>query len=163
MTKASLPDRLMQWLVTAWHDRAISVKAVSFALVGVVNTLVDFGLFWLALKVVAVSPDMADDITVILANVFSWTIAVSGSFVMNTFITFGPESGRKLRFKNYVTFVASGVVGLVGNTAALAIVRQFLPVLVAKACAILVSFVINFSMSHFVVFRARHPRPGDAL
>ena len=37
-------------------------------------------------------------------------------------------------------------------------VAQFAPVWVAKGCAILVSFVLNFSMSHFVVFRARHPK-----
>jgi len=34
-----------------------------------------------------------------------------------------------------------------------------LPLLVAKLLSILVSFVINFSLSHFVVFRKRS---GDA-
>ena len=52
-------------------------------------------------------------------------------------------------------FVASGIVGLVANTATLVIAAQFLPVWVAKGCAILVSFLVNFSMSHFVVFRRR--------
>jgi putative flippase GtrA len=33
-----------------------------------------------------------------------------------------------------------------------------LPVLIAKAVAILVSFVVNFSISHFVVFRAQPRR-----
>jgi putative flippase GtrA len=31
-----------------------------------------------------------------------------------------------------------------------------LPIWVAKAVAILVSFTFNFSLSHFVVFRVRH-------
>ena len=33
-----------------------------------------------------------------------------------------------------------------------------LPVLVAKLVSILVSFVVNFSLSHFVVFKARPPK-----
>jgi putative flippase GtrA len=32
-----------------------------------------------------------------------------------------------------------------------------LPVWLAKAFAILASFVVNFSLSHFVVFRVRSP------
>jgi putative flippase GtrA len=35
-----------------------------------------------------------------------------------------------------------------------------LPVWVAKAIAVLASFVVNFSMSHFVVFRVRHKKPA---
>jgi putative flippase GtrA len=33
-----------------------------------------------------------------------------------------------------------------------------LPVLAAKLISILVSFVVNFSLSHFVVFKARPPK-----
>jgi putative flippase GtrA len=36
-----------------------------------------------------------------------------------------------------------------------------MPVLVAKLLSIVVSFAVNFSLSNFVVFRARRPR-GDA-
>jgi putative flippase GtrA len=37
----------------------------------------------------------------------------------------------------------------------------FIPVLLAKLASILVSFAVNFSLSHFVVFRPRRPW-GDA-
>ena len=36
-------------IVTAWHERAVALKAVSFALVGVINAAVDYGVFFLAL------------------------------------------------------------------------------------------------------------------
>jgi putative flippase GtrA len=36
-------------------------------------------------------------------------------------------------------------------------------VLAAKFLAILASFVVNFSLSHFVVFRARTPQPGTRI
>jgi putative flippase GtrA len=37
-----------------------------------------------------------------------------------------------------------------------------LPVWLAKAVAILASFVVNFSLSHFVVFRVRARPPDDS-
>jgi putative flippase GtrA len=74
---------------------------------------------------------------------------------MNSFITFAAESGRRLRWLDYGTFVASGILGVIANTTALVVAAQFMPVLPAKGCAILTAFAVNFSMSHFVVFRPR--------
>ena len=90
----------------------------------------------------------------------SWIVAVTGSYIMNSSITFAAESGRKLRWRDYMTFAISGIAGLIANTATLVFAAQILllPVWLAKALAILASFVVNFSMSHFVVFRA--PRQG---
>jgi putative flippase GtrA len=162
MSDAPAANRLVARLAQAWRERAILLKALSFAAVGVINTIVDAGVFFLALWVLIGSPSRAGAGTLVVANVFSWSVAITGSYVMNSFVTFAKESGRQLRLKSYATFMAGGIVGAIGNTTALVVVAQFAPVWVAKACAILVSFVLNFSMSHFVVFRARHPKAGDA-
>jgi putative flippase GtrA len=74
---------------------------------------------------------------------------------MNSFTTFGPESGRTLRWRDYAAFAASGVAGMASSTAALFALSFFLPVLLAKMVSILVSFAVNFSLSHFVVFPRR--------
>ena len=92
------------------------------------------------------------------ANVLAWLVAVSGSYVMNCFITFAAESGRQLRWRAYGAFVASGVAGVIANTATLVVASYWMPVLAAKLLAIAASFVVNFSLSHFVVFRTREPR-----
>jgi putative flippase GtrA len=145
-------------------------KAVSFALVGVVNSLVDASLYFLALGYltshempIQVLSAVADachcgssaTVTRITANLFSWFIAVSGSYAMNSYTTFAVESGRKLTLRRWAAFVASGIPSVIANTTTLVIAAQFLPEWAAKGCAILVSFVVNFSLSHFVVFRAR--------
>jgi len=85
-------------------------------------------------------------------------VAVSGSYILNSSITFAAESGRKLSWRSYLIFLVSGIVGWFANTATLIIGAQvfLLPVWVAKAIAIVASFVVNFSLSHFVVFRVRH-------
>ncbi|HUL89744.1 MAG TPA: GtrA family protein [Pseudolabrys sp.] len=149
MTPAPLQS-IFDRLVVAWHERALALKAVSFALVGIVNTAIDFSVFWTTANYLYWP--------LVPANVLAWLVAVTCSYVMNSFITFGPESGRILRWRDYASFAASGVAGMVSSTAVLVALSYLLPVLVAKVVSILVSFVVNFSLSHFVVFR--RPR-GD--
>ena len=107
---------------------------------------------------IAVSTPLAPDtLLLIAANVTSWIVAVSGSYVLNSTITFAAESGRTLRWRDYTVFVVTSVAGLIANTATLVVAAQLLllPVWVAKALAVLASFVVNFALSHFVVFRPR--------
>jgi putative flippase GtrA len=174
MTPVLRYGRARTRLLVAWRNRAVSLKAISFGLVGVVNTVVDYGTFLLAraafgssaaaLAAFASLSSLCDCgngtmFSLIAANTISWIVAVSGSYVMNSFSTFAAETGRKLRWRAYFAFVASGVAGWIANTATLLVLAELLllPVFLAKAVAILVSFIVNFSLSHFVVFRARAP------
>ena len=141
---------LIAWLGAAWQRRALALKAASFATVGVVNTLVDLCVFLLSYNLLR--------LPLIPANVLAWLVAVSGSYVMNCFITFAAESGRRLRWRDYGAFVASGIAGLIANTTTLVVASYWIPVLAAKLLAIAVSFAVNFSLSHFVVFRSREGR-----
>jgi putative flippase GtrA len=151
----------MEWLsqlarraLDAWHRRAIVLKALSFAVVGVVNSAVDFGVFSFAYYYLALS--------IVAANVLAWIVAVTGSYVMNSLTTFARESRRVLTLKAYAGFAASQIAGLVANTATVLIASYFMPVWIGKVLAIGVSFLVNFSLSHFVVFRPRPRQAGDA-
>jgi len=139
--------------------RTIVLKAVSFALVGVINATVDFGVFSFFYFYLG--------FPIILSNLISWFVAVTGSYVMNSLTTFAAESGRKLSFKSYATFLLAQIAGLVANTATVYLVPIAIGkilridsssttlVLVGKLLAIGSSFLVNFSLSHFVVFRSR--------
>jgi putative flippase GtrA len=144
-------SRLTDRLLAAWHERAIVLKALSFAAVGLVNSAVDFGVFSFAYYYLA--------LPIITANVASWIVAVSGSYVMNSLTTFARESGRELTLKAYAGFAVSQLAGFVANTTTVVIASHFVPVWVGKLLAIGASFLVNFSLSHFVVFRKR---PGAA-
>jgi putative flippase GtrA len=87
---------------------------------------------------------------------------VSGSYVMNCFVTFAAESGRVLRWRAYGAFVLSGVVGVIANTTTLVVASYWMPVLAAKIVAIAASFLVNFSLSHFVVFRTPEQSAGTS-
>jgi putative flippase GtrA len=139
--------------------RAVALKAVSFALVGVVNATVDFGVFSFFYFYLG--------FPIIVANLISWFIAVTGSYVMNSMTTFAAESGGKLRLRSYATFLLAQVAGLIANTATVYLVPILIGkilgidststhlVLIGKLLAIGSSFLVNFSLSHFVVFRHR--------
>jgi putative flippase GtrA len=141
------PPRLTDRLIAAWHERAIALKAASFAAVGVMNSAVDFGVFSFAYYVL--------ELPIVPANVIAWAVAVTVSYVGNSLTTFARESGRKLRARAYLTFALSQGLGLVANTATVLVASYFVPVLIGKLAAIGVSFLVNFSLSHFVVFRRR--------
>jgi putative flippase GtrA len=174
MIPPSRYERARTRLVSGWRNRAVSMKAISFGLVGAVNSLVDYSVFLVAraalirsASALSVFGALADNcrcgnagtMLLIVANIIAWSVAVTGSYIMNSSITFAAESGRKLRWRDYFAFVASGVAGLIANTATLVFAAQvlLLPVWLAKGVALLASFGVNFSLSHFVVFRPRGP------
>ena len=141
------PSRLSDRVIAAWHERAIVLKAMSFAAVGLVNSAVDLGVFSFAYYYL--------ELPIVTSNVMAWIVAVSGSYIMNSLTTFARESGRELRPKAYFNFVLSQVAGLVANTTTVFVASYFMPVLIGKVLAIGASFLVNFSLSHFVVFRKR--------
>ncbi len=172
MTRVFRYDRARAKLFAGWRYRALSLKAFTFGLIGVVNTVVDYSVFLIARAALSHAPAVsaavgwfagfchcgsAGAILLIVPNLMSWSVGVSGSYIMNSSITFAAESQRKLRWRAYFTFVIAGIAGLLANTTTLLVAAQvfLLPVWLAKGVAILASFVVNFSLSHFVVFRVR--------
>jgi putative flippase GtrA len=138
---------LFDRMITAWHERPVGIKLLSFAVIGVVNSSVDLAVFSLAY--------FYFELPLVFSNVVAWSCAVTGSYVLNSLTTFARESDRALDFRVYVSFVVSQVAGLAVNTAAIVVASYFMPVLIGKLLAIGASFVVNFSLSHFVVFPER--------
>jgi len=149
----SLPlpiESLLARVTAAWRERAVALKAVSFALVGLINTAVDAAIFFFLLAYVTPS--------LVVANVAAWFVANTGSYVMNSLTTFSAETDGKLRLKHYAGFVGSGLVAVTASTMTVVIAAKFMPVWAAKAIAILVSFAVNFTITYFVVFRPKGER-----
>jgi putative flippase GtrA len=159
-------------LAAFWRRELLFIKATSFALVGVVNATINYIIFWLGLRVIEASPALSGALSsiadtcrctspenagIVASNIVAWCVAVSGSYVMNSMTTFAAESGRKLTWRAYLTFAASCLLGLVADTVTLLFASKFLPIMLAKLVAIGAAFVVNFSMSHFVVFRKKNP------
>lgn len=155
-------DRLFNRVLPVWVDRAFLIKAITFAGIGVVNTIVDFTIFSIGYFYFG--------LPIIVANIISWSVAVTNSYVLNSMITFARESGRRLRLKSYLMFVPVQFGGLIANTATVVLGSRLIPhffgsifgldpVLIAKVIAIGVSFMVDFTLSYLVVFRRREQAP----
>jgi putative flippase GtrA len=142
-----LLENLRGRFLAAWRNGAVSLKAMSFAVVGLINTVVDATVFFLLLSYVTSS--------LVLANVGAWLTAITGSFVMNSLTTFSAETGGRPQMKHLPGFMMSGIVAVTASTTTVVIAAKFMPVWAAKAIAILVSFTVNFTITHFVVFRRK--------
>src|SRR2546423_15301835 len=75
---------LYERLLAAWRERAVALKAVSFALVGLVNTAVDAAVFFLLLGFVTSS--------LVIANVTGGFAGDNGPLVMNSLATFSARN-----------------------------------------------------------------------
>lgn len=125
----------------------LSVKITTFAMIGVINTVLDASIFFLLLGYVTSS--------IAAANVGAWLTVIVWSFVINSLTTFSAETGGKPRLKHFPGFVGSGIMAVTASTIVIVLAAKFMPVWAAKAIAVLVSFSVNFSITQFLVFRPK--------
>jgi putative flippase GtrA len=149
----SVVQDLIDRLHAVSRQRATMFKAVSFGLIGFVNTAVDIGVFSIGYYLLG--------LPIVAANLLSWSLAVTCSYFLNSMITFSIESPRALSLRTYATFVLAQLAGFAANTTTVVLASHFMPVLFGKALATGVSFMVNFSLSHFVVFRRPATMPAQ--
>jgi putative flippase GtrA len=114
-----------------------------FATVGLANSAVDFAVFS--------ALNLALAVAIVPANILAYAAAACFSYFANSRWTF---AGRKEQ-RNVWDFVRFQIVNLIGlalATTVLVILAGYMPVLLAKLCAIAVSFIWSFSVLNLVVW-----------
>ncbi|MDR3085893.1 MAG: GtrA family protein [Christensenellaceae bacterium] len=129
------------------------LQAVKFGLVGVLNTAVDCGAFWL----LSFLPFFKT--YYVLAQVLSYSLGLCNSLFFNkrwTFAQKGKMSGRQL-----AAFLAVNLVALAVASGVLYLLREGLSMNLygAKLIATVFSMGVNFIGNKLVVFRSKG---GDA-
>jgi putative flippase GtrA len=153
---------LLQRVLPGWVDPALVLKAISFGLIGCVNAAIHLTVFSVGYYLLG--------FYIVVANVIAWCVAVTNSYIMNSLFTFAAESGRRLSIKGHLTFAATQIVGLIANTITIYVVARLVPeafanligldpVLIGAIVAIGVSFLVDFTLSHLVVFRRGQQEP----
>ena len=109
MTERPQPAGLLSRAAPVLQKRVgVMRKAVSFALIGLINTAVDATVFFLVYAYLTGSAPLtrlfaaaaglcrcgaAEDLALVAANVTAWLVAMTFSYVMNSTITFAAEFG----------------------------------------------------------------------
>lgn len=120
---------------------------IIFCLIGVINTLVDVGIYYLLTRAVW-SPEF-----ITIPKVMSYLAATMCSFTLNRFITFKKKD--RVRFAELWRFYTTVGMGIFINAGALALsVYVFgLHDLIGVAIAALLTAVWGFAFSKWYVFR----------
>lgn len=118
-----------------------------FAVVGLVNTLVDYALFNL-LFYLAETP-------LIAAHFLSAGTAVLVSFLLNRNWTFAGAKHHDSVWRQFVRHVATAGSAVLISAVVIWLAAFVLPAYLAKLAAIGVSFAWNFLLSRHWVFRAK--------
>ena len=129
------------------HKLTELLKAAKFAVVGVVNTLIDYGVFALLAQVLFVN--------VYLAQVISYSCGILNSYIWNRSWTFRSEN----RFfgPTLVLFLALNLCMLGISTAVLAFFLKIgFSKLIAKGCTVAVTMVISFVVNRLWVFKPQN-------
>lgn len=139
--------------ISFWDkNKRIAGQFGKFMAVGVVNFLVDFGVFKL-LSVVFGVP-------VVISNIISYTCGVINSFLVNRYWTF--KIKHKFVSVHFLKFVFVNLISLGVNTLAVWVLVDMysfnsglfgIENLYAKLIATVFSFTVNFAGNKLLVFR----------
>ena len=144
-------------------------QIVRFGIVGVFNTLVDYGFFYVFLSFAGLHKS--------IAQVFATAIAMCGSYLLNKHWTFGKEGrGNAVEIAKFLTVnIASMLTAIffthlfydifhienivnncLGTMGVRYIISGDLAIMVCKVCASVFSLVMNFLGNKFWVFKAKN-------
>ncbi|MDE2126817.1 MAG: GtrA family protein [Armatimonadetes bacterium] len=156
-TKTSESDVTVHRRRSAGHRRSMVHQFLKFCVVGAFSTVIDFGVFYLLAQWVG--------LYWVIAQVISFSLAVTNGFIWNSVWTFN-GIGSAPRHRQYLRFVAVNAVGLALNLALIKAGVAVLtgswhqngnpprvPLLTAKAVAVIVVSVWNFAGSRKWTFR----------
>ncbi|RJQ30572.1 MAG: GtrA family protein [Peptococcaceae bacterium] len=131
------------------------LQLIKFALVGGVNTFIDWAVYLLIIKIF--SPESIIYYTA--AKGFSYFCGMINSFFLNRYWTFNVQSSDNEK-NRFLKFVLVNAVSLGINTGSLyLLLRLNGHHLVALFLATAASFVFNFSLNKMWVFRGRKAAP----
>jgi putative flippase GtrA len=134
---------------------------VRFGIVGGMNTVVDWGLFFLfnlVYNAFAAEPLVSHPYLYLLANAVAYTAGIANSFLWNKHWTFSAGDSKRGR-QEAVAFVLVSLASLVINTLGLQLLRSIFTgtslatVLVHKLGTTVITMTWNFFGYRFLAFR----------
>jgi putative flippase GtrA len=126
-----------------------------FGAVGVLNTTLDMGLFWLL--------HVKLGIPFIIANLMSYSVGVLNSFILNKMWTFVDTCDQGSIGRQLPAFLAINALSLGLSSLILWVCFEPMGVMTAKLMATVVSFLVNFWANRTFVFHSRADRARSTL
>ncbi len=125
-------------------DKNEYIRIIKYAMVGVVNTLIDWGVYFVMTTFLSADP--------VLANVVGYATGTLASFMGNKFFTFKAKNTKT--GVEFLKFIVVNLLSLGASTLALSLLISSLEInkYIAKIISSFVSMAINYIGSRFFVF-----------
>ena len=144
-------------------------QLVRFGIVGVFNTLIDYGSFYVFLAIAGLHKS--------ISQVFATAVAMCGSYILNKHWTFGKEGrGNAAEIAKFVVVNIASLLATIffthlfydilhientinnylGRLGVRYIISGDLAIMLCKVCASIIATVLNFFGNKFWVFKARN-------
>jgi putative flippase GtrA len=122
-------------------------EVFKYAIAGVVNTAAGYGVFWIALRGLHLSPEAA--------NAIGYVIALGVAFLLNRFFVF---TGARISVPTGMRFLVAFIVAFALNHGVLVLLVRNYSVLpeVAQIFAMIVYTMSFYVLNKYFVFAVRH-------
>jgi len=121
-------------------------ELVKFSIVGVLNTLIDFGVFFLCYSIF--------HFDYLLSQVFGYSSGMLNSFVMNKKWTFEDKTTGKIVFAKMMKFILTNISSLGCSILVIRFSKVYISnsILIAKILATAFAQIINYLLYKYWVF-----------
>lgn len=126
-----------------------------FGAIGVLNTCIDAGVYFLLTRGLDIGPEVA--------NAISYTCGALNSYFMNGLLTFAASRSPFSSLAQIARFAAVNLTLLAANALIFRAALTFLPDLAAKATAIGAGFLVGYVANKRLVYQARFRGQGPTI
>ncbi len=119
------------------------IMFIKFSCVGVLNTLIDYGVFFLLCDVLGLN--------LIFSNISGYVLSASNSYLINSRYVYKEE---RFAFKKYMAFLAGNISVLIISTVFISVLSEFTEVkTLAKLISAPITIILNFCFQRFILFK----------
>ena len=123
-------------------NRSIIKMFAVFSLIGVINTLADIFIFHILCGIIGLGR--------IISNIFSYSAATSGSYLLNSKLVYGETGYSK---KQFFTFILVNTFVLAVSTVLVILLSDLMgKKTAAKICSVPITAPLNFILQRYFVF-----------
>lgn len=121
-------------------------QQISFVLVGILNTGVDFLVFSLLHKLIGIGA--------VISQGISYFAGVVNSYILNRTLTFRVKNNAN--YREFLKFIVVNIVSWGASVLIIYVFEKYIPlnIYIGKVAASLCALIINFSGSKLFVFKA---------
>ena len=129
------------------------IMFVKFSCIGVLNTLIDYGVFFLLCDILTLN--------MVFSNITSYILSATNSYFMNSGFVY---KEKNFTLKKYAGFLSGNVFVLIISTIFIAVLSKYIPVkTVAKLISAPITLILNFLFQRFILFKKSADKINDEM